>query len=170
MAQENGTTRLAALFDSHSIRLYRLARRLSGDADQARDLVQDTFLRAARNPRRIPDDTAGGEAWLVRILVNLCRDRWRREAVRRNVPQLPLPADAGPNPEAAAVARATVSSALANLPPRRRAVIVLHHLEERGTAEIAGLLGISQVTVRWHLAAARRQLALQLLPQAGRKS
>ncbi len=170
LAQENGTTRLAALFDSHSIRLYRLARRLSGDADEARDLVQETFLRAARHPGRIPSDATAGEAWLVRVLVNLCRDGWRRQAVRRSAQELPLPASMGPDPEAAAVARATVNTVLATLPPRRRAVIVLHHLEERGTAEIAALLGISQVTVRWHLAAARRQLALLLLPETERTS
>jgi len=170
VAQDSGSTRLATLFDAHSLRLYRLARRLSGDADEARDLVQDTFLRAARHPDRVPSGATAGEAWLVRILVNLCRDRWRRQAVRRHALDLPQPVAAGPDPEAAAVARATVSAALATLPPRRRAVMVLHHLEERGTAEIATLLGITQVTVRWHLAAARRQLARQLLPLAGRTS
>src|SRR2546423_4860009 len=43
--------RLGTLFDIHHTRLFRLARRLSRDADEARDLVQDTFLRAARSPR-----------------------------------------------------------------------------------------------------------------------
>ena len=42
--------RLGALFDAHHQRLYRLARRMSRSADEARDLVQDTFLRAARAP------------------------------------------------------------------------------------------------------------------------
>ena len=170
VAKSGGTTHLAALFDAYSLRLYRLARRLVGDADTARDLVQEAFLRAARNPGRLPGDDAGGEAWLVRTMVNLCRDRWRRRKVRQR-PMEPFHlAAAAPDPEAAAVARATVGAALATLSPRRRAVMVLHYLEERNTAEVAALLGISQVTVRWHLAAARKQLAQFLLPTTRRPS
>ena len=81
---ETAPERLAALFDTHHQRLYRLARRLAGDADEARDLVQETFLRAAR-ARRVPEGRAGEEAWLVRVLVNLCRDRWRQTADRRRL-------------------------------------------------------------------------------------
>ncbi len=66
--------RLGELFDAHQARLYRLARRLSGDPEEARDLVQETFLRAARR-RSLPARETGREAWLVRVLVNLCRDR-----------------------------------------------------------------------------------------------
>lgn len=160
--------RLGRLFDAHHQRLYRLARRLSGDAEEARDLVQEAFLRAARRPAAVPGGDTAGEAWLVRVLVNLCRDRYRRSAVRRRSrDRLPLPA-APPDPAAAAVARATVQSALGELPPRRRAVVVLSELEELPTAEIARLLGVTPVTVRWHLAAGRRQLAEQLAVAAQR--
>ncbi len=162
------TDRLAALFDAHHERLFRLARRLAGDREEARDLVQETFLRAARRPASLPPDESGGEAWLVRTLVNLCRDRHRRLLVRRRVglaqrgdQELPR------HPEAAAVAGATVRRALALLPPRRRAVVVLHELEGVPAAAVARLLGITQVTVRWHLAAARKQLAAALAGGAG---
>ena len=47
--------RLAALFDAHQPRLFRLARRLAGSGEDARDLVQETFLRAARSPQSVPD-------------------------------------------------------------------------------------------------------------------
>jgi DNA-directed RNA polymerase specialized sigma24 family protein len=68
--------RLARLFDRHHARLYRLARRMVRTSDEARDVVQDTFLRAARSPRSIPDGPSHEEAWLVRVLVNICRDGW----------------------------------------------------------------------------------------------
>src|SRR5262249_49110215 len=57
--------RLGALFDLHHQRLFRLARRLSRSADDARDLVQETFLRAARAPGSIPEGASHEEAWLV---------------------------------------------------------------------------------------------------------
>jgi RNA polymerase sigma-70 factor (ECF subfamily) len=61
------------------------------------------------------------------------------------------------------VARVAVQKALAQLSPRRRAVVVLHELDGRTAAEIARLLGLTPVTVRWHLHAARRDLKRILL-------
>ena len=55
LADDGDSARLGTLFDAHHQRLYRLARRLSETPDEARDLVQETFLRAARSPRSIPD-------------------------------------------------------------------------------------------------------------------
>ena len=49
-AAETAEGRIARLFDAHHQRLYRLARRMSSTADDARDLVQEAFLRAARSP------------------------------------------------------------------------------------------------------------------------
>ena len=108
----------------------------------------------------------------MRTLVNLCRDRYRRRDVRqRYQPQAEeasQPAGAG-NPESAAVARTTVQSALRRLPPRRRAIVLLHELEALPVAQIARLLGINQVTVRWHLSAGRQDLARILLDPEARK-
>ena len=82
-ARMDQTRRLEELFDRHSQRLYRLARRLSATHDDARDLVQETYLRAAQKPTSVPAGMSSEEAWLVRVLINLCRDRWRQQAVRR---------------------------------------------------------------------------------------
>ena len=67
--------RLESLFDAHFDRLYGLARRLAPSADDALDLVQETFLKATRFPKSIPDATAEQEAWLVRVLINIRRDQ-----------------------------------------------------------------------------------------------
>jgi RNA polymerase sigma-70 factor (ECF subfamily) len=157
------TERLARLFDAHQERLFRLALRLSADREEARDLVQETFLRAARRPSSLPDGAE--EPWLVRTLVNLCRDRFRRLGVRSRAHESLRREEETAHPEEAAVARATVRAALARLAPRRRAVIVLHELEGIPVREVARLLGIAEVTVRWHLLAARRELARVLLEE-----
>ena len=121
--------RLGALFDAHQPRLFRLARRLAGSAEDARDLVQETFLRAARSPESVPDGSSHEEAWLVRVLINICRDRWRQVAVRRfHQPSLDL-APPSTHPESALIARSLVWQALDQLPPRRRAILILYELE-----------------------------------------
>jgi RNA polymerase sigma-70 factor (ECF subfamily) len=153
--------RLAALFDAHHDRLYRLARRMSRDPDAARDLVQEAFLRAARRPAALPALEPDAEAWLVRVLVNLCYDRARRLAVRARAQPLEIAAHHA-GFEAATMARLTLSAALARLTPRRRAVLVLRELEGEPVERIAALLGIARVTVRWHLAGARAALAAHL--------
>ena len=164
----NPAGRLAALFDAHHERLYRLARRLAPHADEALDLVQETFLKVARSPSSAPLGSTSEEAWLVRILVNIRRDEWRKSAVRkRHDGEMHRSTGVDAGQEAAFMARATVWRALDRLTPRRRAVIVMHELEELATPAIASLLGISAVTVRWHLSMGRRELARALRPQMG---
>jgi len=160
--QTDPALRLEALFDEHHQRLYRLARRLSANGEDARDLVQETFLRVARAPASVPHGKSGGEAWLVRILVNISRDRWRQTATRRRYDAVGIEAatlSTASDPESALVARSVVSRALATLPPRRRAIVVMHELEGLTIADIARQLGIAAVTVRWHLSRGRRDLA-----------
>jgi RNA polymerase sigma-70 factor (ECF subfamily) len=164
----NRADRLAALFDSHHDRLYRLARRLSPSADDALDLVQDTFLKAARSPTSVPRGATSEEAWLVRVLINIRRDQWRKTAVRkRHDRDLRPPATVHHGHEAALIARATVWRALDALTPRRRAVVVMHELEGLAVPAIAALLGVSAITVRWHLSMGRRDLIRAVAPQIG---
>ncbi len=152
---------LETLFDRHHESLWRLALRMAGDADSARDLVQETFLRAMT--RRLPGDLRSTEAWLVRTLVNLSRDLYRRRKVRRRHADHELrsrkSATGSTGHEERLVARLTVERGLARLSARRRAILVLHDLEGLEPRRIAGLLGLRPPTVRWHLAAARRELA-----------
>jgi RNA polymerase sigma factor (sigma-70 family) len=165
--------RLADLFDAHQGRLYRLARRLATTPEEARDLVQETFLRVVKAPKSVPSGPAAEEAWLVRILVNLSRDQWRRRSSRRRLGALHQAESwtlASGNPESALIAQATVWRALQMLAPRRRATIVLHELEGVGIAQIARLLGVSLVTVRWHLARGRRELARAIANREGGRS
>ena len=157
-SRPDATERLSRLFDTHYERLYRLARRMSGSTDAARDAVQDTFLRAARSPHLVPDGMPSEEAWLVRVLVNICRDEWRKRDVRRRAAFQLVP-ERGGNSESAFVARTAIQQALQSLPPRRRAILVMYELEGTTIPAIAALLGIRAVTVRWHLSVGRNELA-----------
>lgn len=166
LSQDQALERLGRLFDSQNRRIYGLARRLSRDPEEARDLLQETFLRAARRWHALPEDERAAEAWLVRTTVNLCRDLGRRRFVReRDHHKLERPAAWSPDPERRAIARNWVEAALATLSPRRRAVIVLSELEQLPNDEVARLLGLRQATVRWHLAKGRRELRLALEPR-----
>jgi RNA polymerase sigma-70 factor (ECF subfamily) len=161
IASDAAESRLAALFEAHHRRLYRLARRLVSTSDEARDLVQETYVRAARKPGSVPISATSEEAWLVRVLVNLCRDRWRKQAMQRRVRErhgaAPVRTVAS-NVEAALIAETVVWRALRRIAPRRRAVIVLHELDGTSVSEIARLLDIAAVTVRWHLSRGRQEL------------
>ena len=160
-AAEDFSRRLGTLFDAHHQRLFRLARRLSGSSEDARDVVQETFLRAARSPASVPNGTPNEEAWLVRVLINICRDRWRRLAVQRNGAlsgELDGPSQSS-DPEPALIARSLVQQALGQLVPKRRAILVMYELEGMPIPSIAKLLGVSAVTVRWHLSIGRREMA-----------
>ena len=167
--EDDPAARVATLFDAHHPRLFRLARRLSRSTDDAHDLVQETFLRVARAPHSVPYGETHEEAWLVRILVNLCRDRWRWSAVRtKAAADGHLDPDTAGSPEPALLARAMVQRALEQLAPRRRAILVLHELEGIPIKNIAVMLGVTAVTVRWHLSVGRREMAKAL--GAGKES
>ena len=160
--------RLSALFEAHSDRLYCLARRLAPNADDALDLVQETFLKAARSSRPVPNGQTDEEAWLVRILVNVRRDQWRKEGVRRNhEPQLNHATSQHHDPETSFLIQTSVWRALDHLRPRRRAVLVMHEIEGLSVASIASLLGINAITIRWHLSRGRRELTQKLKFELG---
>jgi RNA polymerase sigma-70 factor (ECF subfamily) len=161
--------RLAALFDAHENRLYRLARRLTPRADDARDLVHDTFLRADGALASVPTGAAKEEAWLVRVLLNVRRDQWRKAAVRKRSAAalsdvLSQPAS---NLETSLIRKQTVWAALDQLEPRRRAIVVMHEIEGMSRQAIASVLGVSTMTVGWHLSMGRRDLKRVLANELG---
>lgn len=157
---------LADLFDEQHQRLYRLALRMVMDDEAARDLVQETFLRAAEKASMLPRESSAAEAWLVRVLVNLCKDRFRRLKVRRDHAAANPVRDGVGDHEEKVVAASTVRKALETLHPRRRAIVVMHEIEGLDDRSIARILGVTSVTVRWHLAKGRRELA-RFIDQGG---
>jgi RNA polymerase sigma factor (sigma-70 family) len=144
-------------FQLHQDQLFRFARRLCNQRDDAVDLVQETFVRFLRSEVSF-DSPEHARAWLYRTLANLARDNRRRSVVRERT----LEDGAGPvsiGSEGREVAKLAVHAALGHLGVRRRAVVVLYEIEGESVRDIGRLLGVSPVTVRWHLMMARRQLS-----------
>jgi RNA polymerase sigma-70 factor, ECF subfamily len=158
--------RLVVLFDAHYDRLYRLARRLTGSTDDALDLVQETFLKAARSLKSIPVGSTNEEAWLVRVLINTRRDDWRKTSIRSRFDRFAA-VPTSQNFEASLIAKDTVWRALDVLSPRRRAIVVMHELEGLSIPVIASLLGISAITTRWHLSRGKSDLLQVLKTRTG---
>jgi RNA polymerase sigma-70 factor, ECF subfamily len=144
--------------------LYNYARWLCGDADESRDLVQDTFAKALKGFSSFQPGT-NFRAWMFRILRNTFLTS-RVGLERRNTEQegedgLDNTPAAHDSPEMLLIRRADtelVQRGLKELDLRFREVLILADLEEMKYQEIADTLGIPIGTVMSRLARARRQL------------
>jgi RNA polymerase sigma-70 factor (sigma-E family) len=143
-------------FNSRVGRLRRLAYALCGNWHLAEDLVQHTFLKLFRHWRRAQTETL--DAYVRRILVNAYLSH-RRDHRREHVTAEP-PDRTTMLPDSAT--RVDLGRALAGLPPRQRALVVLRHLEDMSVAETAMLLGITEGTVKSQTARAIQSLRAAL--------
>ena len=156
-----------ALYDAYVDRVYRLAYRVAGDDELARDFTQEAFIRAYRKLDTF-DTRLRFFSWLYRILLNEClnarRGRRPHEAI---TPDLLVGGDPD-NIVEASERRRQVQQALLMLPHDYRAVIVLRHFAELAYDEIADTLGIPAKTVKSRLYTARQRLSELLSPQKAR--
>ena len=138
-------------------RLQRIARLLVSDPDVADDLVAETVARTLPKWRsgRVGDDGA----YLRRVLVNLAAKRWKRlDMGRRRDSAAREWWSASADVAGDTVERDQTMRALAKLPIRRRAVVVLRFYDDLSEAEIAALMGTSVGTVKSQLSKALGQL------------
>ena len=141
-------------------RLYSVAYRILRDTSRAEDAVQQAFLTAWRELRRLRDDDRL-EAWLYRLLVNACYAEIRH--TRRWQPGLRVITDQeiGPSTDDAQVSvalRDELERAFRRLSGEQRAVLAMHHYLGLSGEEIARTLGLSPGTVRSRLHYARQQM------------
>jgi RNA polymerase sigma-70 factor (sigma-E family) len=144
-ARGDDESEFRALMAARAPALRRTAFALCGDWHHAEDLVQIAFTKAyAAWPRvRAADDV---DAYLRRTLTNAFVDETRRGWRRRETPTQDLPEREHhdePHDE-----RAEVLAALARVPPRQRACLVLRFLDDRSVEEVAAILGCRPGTVK----------------------
>ena len=166
-----------ALIETRFWRLNRLALSITASEADARDALQNGCLRAwcdlpgLRDPSRF-------DAWLWRIVLNSCRNVVRsRRRVR--VHEITIRADAsddaiqdptssldqlasGNDLGDAISERDLIRRAFERLDADKRAILILHHVEDREVGDISELLGIPEGTVKWRLHSARQALARAL--------
>jgi RNA polymerase sigma-70 factor (ECF subfamily) len=151
------------LYDAHAPRVYRLAFRLTGDEDMARESTQDVFVRAFA---RLP--TFRGEAalatWLHRITVTVVAAMMRKvKRIRER--EADLRHDFAIDAEAAGtdpVLRAKLHRAIDALPEHYRITVIMHDIEGYTHLEIAETLGVAEGTSKSRLFLARAQLRAAL--------
>ncbi|MEP6995270.1 MAG: RNA polymerase sigma factor [Acidobacteriota bacterium] len=170
------TAQFEVLVHRHSQRLYRAARAVLRDGDEAADVVQETYLRAYRNLAQFAG-RAKFSTWLTKIAIHEARARVRRGRARGDNPKGPTAAKAGryepatePDVEKRILARevgAMLEAAIDTLPDSYRAVFVMRGVEEMSTADTAECLNLSEEVVKTRLRRARGLLRKKLYAAVG---
>jgi RNA polymerase sigma-70 factor (ECF subfamily) len=155
---------------------YTLAYRLTGNEEDARDVVQDAYLRAYKGLKRFRGD-AQFTTWMYRITAN-CASTLLARRTRNSHDDLDDEESVADerrdyDPQARAelsLERDQLSAAVAALPPRLRAVVVLRDIYDLAHEDIAAELGITEAAAKVRLHRARKKLREQLFPMRGEGS
>ncbi len=176
LARDGNSEAFRALVEHHGRAVYRVAFRMTGNASDAEDVVQETFLKAYRQLGRF-ESRANFGTWLHRIAVNcsidLIRSRPRREDA---IDGVDLEAIGGP-PLASGTAEASperlmlsaevkdrVNSAMSALSALERAAFVLRHFEGHSIDEITRALGLKTNAAKHSIFRAVRKMRIALEP------
>lgn len=150
-----------SLFDTHHRKVFGLAFRFLGNRSDAEDVLQETFVRAFRGLDGFDPAFAGGfSSWIGRIGANCSLDVLRR---KKNRETLSLEDEAVADPtdgtDSADPERTTgnreirsrIEAALGDLSPKQRMIFTLRHYEGYTTREIAGMIEVTEGSVKTHL-------------------
>jgi RNA polymerase sigma-70 factor (ECF subfamily) len=159
-AQAGDVDAFGAMYRAHAPAVYTLCRRMVHSEQEARDLVQDIFVRAWEKLATFRGESALG-TWLHRLGVNVILEHLRvsRRDALRFVDDVADDVPARGSAAARTDAAIDVAAALDRMPNGSRVVLVLHDIEGYSHDEIAALTGIAPGTSRAQLWRARRHLA-----------
>jgi RNA polymerase sigma-70 factor (ECF subfamily) len=159
---------LRALHDQHGTALWAYVVGLTnGDRAQAQDVVQETMLRAWRNPRVLAQESGSARGWLFTVAKRIVIDDWRtarsrRERVAEQLPEQPVPDETDH-----VVDRQLVGAALRTLSPEHQAVLLECYFRGSSVAEAAVALGVPSGTVKSRTHYALRALRLAVDEMGG---
>ena len=155
-AQHGDMQAFAELYKYFGRSCFQLALRILSQRQQAEDLVQEVFLKMMDTLQSYRGDAPFG-AWLKRLTVNACIDQLRRQRhAGEDAAEAAFANAASTDADTAGIV--DTSSLLARLPPRARAIVVLHELEGYTHAELAGLFRQSESYSKSILARALKRL------------
>lgn len=139
---------LGLLYDRYGETVYRIARRVLLEHGAADDVTQDVFLRVWRAASSFRGGSVKG--WLVRITLNLARDRLRRGRREKTGADVETPVQAPPDGPTCSAGE--LDRALAELQPHIRASVVLKYYEGLTFAQLAAVTGVSLRTAKYRVA------------------
>lgn len=151
-----------ALAERYLAGIVRYATRMLGNQAEGEDVAQETFLRLWRDGERYEARGYKPSTWLYRVAHNLCVDRLRQRKPEIEVGDEQHARDRTSTPLVEREVSDHVSAALAGLPERQRAAIVLVHYEDKSLEEAGAVLGCAAGAVESLLARGRRSLRDQL--------
>jgi RNA polymerase sigma-70 factor (ECF subfamily) len=150
------------LYDAHVDRVYRLAYRLVGDDDLARDVTQDTFIRVFERLHEFRGE-ARLSTWVHAIALSMSLNVLRKvKRMRREVGLAEGAEVAGTTREAEPDLKRRMAAAIDALPKGYRTVFVMHDVEGYTHEEIGGALGVDAGTSKAQLSRARAKLRVAL--------
>jgi RNA polymerase sigma-70 factor (ECF subfamily) len=179
-ARQGDSDAFRALVEQHSRSVFRLAFRMTGNEQDAEDVVQESFLRAYRQLGRF-ESRANFGTWLYRIVSNCSVDLMRSKQARHDQVRgdsldesaMELPAADVPGPERIAQSaeiETRVQRALRELSPLERAAFTLRHYEGRSIDEISATLGLGTSAAKHSVFRAVKKLRLALAPLRSQES
>jgi RNA polymerase sigma-70 factor (ECF subfamily) len=165
-AQRGDQSAFVDLVRLHGDRLFSIAQRILRDVDRAEDALQDALVIAWRDLPGLRDPDRF-DAWIHRLLTNVCIAQARRERRRTtNLRLLPEDAPAAPDDLLSVADRDQLDRGFRRLSPNERAILVLHHFVGHTPSEIAEMLGLPPGTVRSRLHHAHRAMRAALEAEA----
>ena len=179
-ARQGDSDAFRALVEMHSRSVFRLAFRMTGNEQDAEDVVQESLLRAYRQLGRF-ESRANFGTWLYRIVSNCSVDLMRSKQARHEQVRgdsidegtMALPAANVPGPERMAQSahiEQRVQDALGALSPLERAAFTLRHYEGRSIDEISATLGLGTSAAKHSVFRAVKKLRVALAPLRSQES
>ncbi len=166
--QRGDPTGMDALVRAHQQRALRIAYQITRNSGSAEDVVADAFLTVYQGIKR-QDPTRPFEAWFLRVVINRAISVARREARFERIARFLRPQAISEAPDEIAERNEeyrAVLAAIARLPAKERAVLVLRHLMDLDERSIARMLDWPLGSVKTRLRRARQQIRNELLPVA----